>query len=148
MRSVYFDISKLAETMGRVDVDVFDTFEYEDAHTIAEIIVKEGGVLFSYTPDRKTVHNIFISDDYLQAGRLHFGSDTRGSTIVGILGHGFFWFDLSQDIYSSYIAEKLNLPKKEAKLIAKLLNEVAHQLGKTSSRKHSSIPTLQTVLTT
>lgn len=148
MRSVYFDIAKLAETMGRVDVDVFDTFEYEDAHTIAEIIIKEGGVLFSYTPDRKTVHNIFISDDYLQAGRLHHGSDARGSTIVGVLGHGFFWFDLNQDISSSTVAEIFNFSNKEAKLITKLLNAVVDQLGKAAYRRHFSVPTLQTVVTT
>ena len=125
-------------------MDVFETFELQDAPYLATSLAEEGTILFSYTRDRKIVYNLMLSNDFLQAGRLHWSGDTAGCTLVGCIGYGLFWFRLEEEVYPANVAKRLNVSRRDAKVIAELLNTITPQAKRVDSAKRDTIPRLET----
>lgn len=101
-----------------------------------EQIVKElkehGTILFSWSPDQNTSHNIMLSWRFTQLGTLSWGGQARGKVLVAVMLRGFFFFDLPNEDpeypHPEYVTEKLGLNPSDAKDIARLLNGVNRNL--------------------
>lgn len=103
--------------------------------TAAQIAVKlneHGTVMFSWSPDQKTSHNVMLSKDFTQLGTLSWGGQARGKVLVAVMLRGCFFFDLPNKDpeypHPNYVAEKLGLQPADAESIAVLLNGVNKHL--------------------
>jgi hypothetical protein len=111
------------------EMDEYGTCDSVDFLILAKDLKTYGSISFPFSADKRSCFMVFMSMDYHIIGISPFGGDRRGTIAVGILGRGFFHFDIkNQKMSPGYVAEKLGLSKEDGEQISGLMRGIANYL--------------------
>jgi hypothetical protein len=102
-----------------------ESFCYDDIPKIAQTLIEKKSIVFSFSENKVSCMIIFLSIDFYKMNEMPFGGRLDSEKIfVGILGRGFYHFNIRQKLHPGYVDEKLRLGFCDSTELSFLLNEI------------------------